>query len=174
MLAGALVPGAGGRALFDGALDTRAKEGCVLSPFDAWLLTRGMRTVHLRVREASRSALHLAQWLAAHPKVTIVRYPGLPDHPGHAVAAGQMEGGFGGLLSFDVAGGAEAALGVAGRLQLIARATSLGGVETLIEHRHSIEPASTNMPPGLLRLAVGIEAVEDLVADLDQALAAVA
>ena len=84
-----------------------------------------------------------------------------------------MEGGFGGLLSFDVAGGADAALGLAGRLRLIARATSLGGVETLIEHRHSIEPAATDMPPGLLRLAVGIEAVEDLVADLDQALAEV-
>ncbi|RAH99389.1 cystathionine gamma-synthase [Acuticoccus sediminis] len=173
VLAGALVVGGGDRTLFDAALDIRSKEGCVLSPFDAWLLTRGMRTVHLRVTAASHAALHIANWLASHPKVTTVRYPGLPGHPGHAVAAAQMTGGFGALLSFDVAGGAEAALALAARLKLVKRATSLGGVETLIEHRHSIEPPSTHMPPGLLRLSVGIEAVGDIVADLDQALDAV-
>ncbi|MEM8853624.1 MAG: PLP-dependent transferase, partial [Pseudomonadota bacterium] len=148
-------------------------EGAVLSPFDAWLLTRGMRTLHLRVEAASRSALALATWLADHPKVAAVRYPGLADHPGHAIAKRQMAGGFGALMSFDVAGGGEEALTVAGRLTLIKRATSLGGVESLIEHRHSVEPASSGISPHLLRLSVGVEAAEDLKADLDQALAAI-
>lgn len=151
--------------------EIRSREGAVLSPFDAYLLTRGMRTVHLRVAEASRSALHIASWLSTHHAVTHVRYPGLSSHPGHATALHQMSGGFGSLLSFDVAD-AEAALKLLSRLSLIRRATSLGGVETLIEHRHSIEPAFTGMPPGLLRLSVGIEAVEDLIADLGHALAA--
>ncbi|MEO9631522.1 MAG: PLP-dependent transferase, partial [Sulfitobacter sp.] len=93
----------------------------------------------------------------------------LPDHPGHALAAQQMSGGYGGLLSFVVKGGAEAALNAAGRLQLFHRATSLGGVESLVEHRHTIEP-HTGIPEGLLRLSVGIEDVEDLGADLGQAL----
>lgn len=172
VLAGVLVTGAAGRALFDAALTIRSHEGCVLGPFDAWMLTRGMRTLHLRVAEASRIALQVANWLEAHPKVTKVRYPGLPSHPGHTIAARQMHGGYGGLLSFDVAGGAEAALALVSRLEVIKRATSLGGVETLIEHRHSIEPASSNMEPALLRLSIGIEAADDLIADLDQALSA--
>ncbi|ORE94387.1 cystathionine gamma-synthase [Stappia sp. 22II-S9-Z10] len=172
VLAGVLVVGEGDRTLYDAALDIRAKEGCVLSPFDAWLLTRGMRTLHVRVREACRNAERLAAWLEAHPKVTKVRYPGLASHPAHNVAAAQMEDGFGALMSFDVAGGAAEALAFAARLTLIKRATSLGGVESLIEHRHSIEPPSTNMPPALMRFAVGIEAADDLIADLDQALAA--
>ncbi|WP_075219737.1 trans-sulfuration enzyme family protein [Acuticoccus yangtzensis] len=172
VLAGVLVVGEGDRTLYDAALDIRAKEGCVLSPFDAWLLTRGMRTLHVRVREACRNAERLAAWLEAHPKVTKVRYPGLASHPAHNVAAAQMDGGFGALMSFDVAGGAAEALAFAARLTLIKRATSLGGVESLIEHRHSIEPPSTNMPPALMRFAVGIEAADDLIADLDQALAA--
>ena len=173
VLAGALVVGFGDRTLFDRALDTRAKEGCVLSPFDAWLLTRGMRTLSVRVRESCRVAMEIARFLDAHPKVTTVRYPGLPGHPGHNTAAAQMDGGFGALLSFDVTGGAPEALAAVARLKLVKRATSLGGVETLIEHRHSIEPPSTAMPPALLRLAVGIEAADDLIADLDQALAQV-
>ncbi|MBJ3775050.1 trans-sulfuration enzyme family protein [Acuticoccus mangrovi] len=172
VLAGALVVGTERVEGFETALATRAAEGCVLSPFDAWLLTRGMRTLHLRVAAMSRSALAIATFLAAHPKVERVRYPGLADHPAHAAAARQMTGGFGGLVSFDVAGGAAAALAVAGRLALIRRATSLGGVESVVEHRHSIEPASTGMPEGLLRLSVGIEATEDLITDLDQSLAA--
>lgn len=170
VLAGALCAGDAGEAMFVAACEARAHEGAVVSPFDAWLLTRGMRTVHLRVAEASRSALHIAHWLDAHPKLSRVRYPGLPSHPGHAAAAAQMDGGFGALLSFDVAGDADEALAVAGRLSLIKRATSLGGVESLIEHRYSIEPPSSGIPPALLRLSVGIEAVEDLVADLAQAL----
>jgi cystathionine gamma-synthase len=132
-----------------------------------------MRTLAVRVAQMNRSALHIAHVLASHPKVARVRYPGLADHPGHEIAAGQMEGGFGSLLSFEVKGGAAEALAVAGRLQLVKRATSLGGIESLIEHRHSIEPASSGMPPALLRLSVGIEAVEDLVADLTEALAVV-
>jgi cystathionine gamma-synthase len=150
----------------------RAMEGAVLSPFDAYLLTRGMRTLGLRSDAMNRSALHIAHWLHAHPRVTAVRYPGLPSHPGHDVAVRQMEG-FGGLLSFDVRGGAPEALALLARLAVVKRATSLGGVETLIEHRHSIEPAFTGMPPALLRLSVGIEAVEDIVADLASGLAAI-
>ncbi|WP_108659281.1 trans-sulfuration enzyme family protein [Acuticoccus kandeliae] len=172
VLAGVLVGGGERREVFEMAAAARSAEGATLSPFDAYLLTRGMRTLHLRVAAQCRSALHIAHVLAAHPKITRVRYPGLPDHPGHNVAAAQMDGGFGGLLSFEVKGGAEEALRVAGWLTLVKRATSLGGVETLIEHRHSIEPPSTGMPPALLRLSVGIEAVEDIVADLEQALAA--
>lgn len=148
----------------------RAVEGAVLSPFDAFLLTRGMRTLHLRVREMNRSALHIANVLAAHPAVELVRYPGLPSHPGHAVAAQQMPGGFGSLLAFEVKGGASAALAACAKLKLVKRATSLGGVESLIEHRHSIEPPFTGVPESLLRLSVGIEAVEDIVADLTSAL----
>ncbi|MEM8853564.1 MAG: PLP-dependent transferase [Pseudomonadota bacterium] len=173
VLAGALATAKVDAPLWQAVKATRATEGAVLSPFDAWLLTRGMRTLHLRVEAASRSALALATWLADHPKVAAVRYPGLADHPGHAIAKRQMAGGFGALMSFDVAGGGEDALIVAGRLTLIKRATSLGGVESLIEHRHSVEPASSGISPQLLRLSVGVEAAEDLKADLDQALAAI-
>ncbi|WP_420393410.1 trans-sulfuration enzyme family protein [Acuticoccus sp.] len=169
VLAGAVAVAEPSGDAWDELLKLRATEGAVASPFDAWLLTRGMRTVHLRVAEAGRSALHIAHWLAEHPRVATVRYPGLADHPRHAVAAAQMDG-FGMLLSFDVKDGAPHALAVAGRLNLVKRATSLGGVESLIEHRHSIEPAATGIPEGLLRLSVGIEAVEDLVADLAEAL----
>lgn len=173
VLAGALAVADPALPVWQAVATLRGHEGAVASPFDAYLLTRGMRTVHLRVAAASRAALHLAQWLDAHPAVRRVRYPGLAGHPNHALAARQMTGGFGGLLSFELAD-AEAARAAVGRLALIKRATSLGGVETLIEHRHSIEPAFTGVPPGLLRLSVGIEAVEDLVADLDQALAPLA
>jgi cystathionine gamma-synthase len=173
VLAGALAVREPDGPLWTRAKALRAKEGAVLSPFDAFLLVRGMRTLALRVEAMNRSALHVAHWLAAHPKVAVVRYPGLPAHPGHATALRQMEG-FGGLLSFDVHGGAREARAVLSGLSVVKRATSLGGVETLIEHRHSIEPAFTQMPPGLLRLSVGIEAVEDIVADLDRGLSTVA
>ncbi|MEM6940787.1 MAG: PLP-dependent transferase [Pseudomonadota bacterium] len=143
--------------------------GAMLAPMEAWLLTRGMRTLPLRMREMSANAMKLALFLADHPAVEAVLYPGLPDHPGHAVAARQMPGGFGGLLSFIVKGERESALRTVGRLNLFHRATSLGGVESLVEHRHSIEP-DTGIPQGLIRLSVGIEAADDLVADLAQAL----
>lgn len=172
VLAGALAVREAALPLWDKIKALRALEGAVLSPFDAYLLTRGMRTLALRSDAMNRSALHIAHWLAAHPKVAAVRYPGLPSHPGHDVALRQMEG-FGGLLSFDVRGGAGEALALLARLRLVKRATSLGGVESLIEHRHSIEPAFTGMPPALLRLSVGIEAVEDIVADLAEGLAAI-
>ena len=122
------------------------------------------------MRQACANALAIARFLEDHPKVERVLYPGLPSHPQHALAQRQMAGGCGGLLSFQVKGDAAAALAVAGRLRLIARATSLGGTESLIEHRFTIEGAATGVPPNLLRLSVGIEDADDLIADLAQAL----
>jgi cystathionine gamma-synthase len=149
----------------------RHDAGALLGPFEAWLLLRGLRTLALRVRQACANALALARFLEDHPRVERVLYPGLPSHPQHAVAERQMAGGCGGLLSFQVKGeAAAAALAVAGRLQLIARATSLGGTESLIEHRFTIEGAATGVPPNLLRLSVGIEDADDLIADLARAL----
>lgn len=169
VLAGSLATNDAGGARWQMIRDDRNEAGAVIGPMEAWLLARGMRTLPLRMREMSRNAMILAEFLSDHPQVEQVMYPGLPDHPGHALAAQQMSGGFGGLLSFVVKGGAEAALKAAGRLQLFHRATSLGGVESLVEHRHTIEP-HTGIPEGLLRLSVGIEDVEDLGADLGQAL----
>lgn len=169
VLAGSLATNDAGGARWQMIRDDRNEAGAVIGPMEAWLLARGMRTLPLRMREMSRNAMILSEFLSDHPQVEQVMYPGLPDHPGHALAAQQMSGGFGGLLSFVVKGGAEAALKAAGRLQLFHRATSLGGVESLVEHRHTIEP-HTGIPEGLLRLSVGIEDVEDLGADLGQAL----
>jgi len=147
----------------------RTQHGLILGPFEAWLLLRGMRTLDARVRAASESAVLLATWLRRHPRVAAVLYPGLPDHPGHAVAARQMSG-FGAMLSIRVKGGARAAIATAARVRLWNRATSLGGVESLLEHRASIEGKGSPCPPDLLRLSVGLEDPEDLLADLDQAL----
>ncbi len=143
--------------------------GAVPSPFDCWLLLRSLSTLPLRVRAQSESAAVLAGRLQVHPAVERVHYPGLADHPGAEVAARQMRG-FGGMLSFEVRGGAEAAMRLASALQLITQATSLGGVESLIEHRASVEGPGTRTPQGLLRLSTGLEHVEDLWADLQQAL----
>ncbi|MGH6904711.1 MAG: trans-sulfuration enzyme family protein [Geminicoccaceae bacterium] len=148
----------------------RHDAGALLGPFEAWLLLRGLRTLALRVRQASENALAVAHFLETHPSIDRVLYPGLPGHPQHALARRQMDGGFGGLLSFLVTGDAATALAVAGRLRLIARATSLGGTESLIEHRFTIEGAANEVPPNLLRLSVGIEDATDLIADLAQAL----
>jgi cystathionine gamma-synthase len=148
----------------------RHDAGALLGPFEAWLLLRGLRTLALRVRHASENALAIARFLEGHSKVERVLYPGLSSHPQHALAQRQMDGRCGGLLSFQVRGDADAALAAAGRLQLIARATSLGSTESLIEHRFTIEGAATGVPPNLLRLSVGIEDAEDLIADLAQAL----
>jgi cystathionine gamma-synthase len=148
----------------------RHDAGALLGPFEAWLLLRGLRTLALRVREACANALAIARFLEDHPSVERVLYPGLASHPQHALARRQMAGGFGGLLSFQVRGDADAALALAGRLRLIARATSLGGTETLIEHRFTIEGATAGVPPNLLRLSAGIEDPADLIADLAQAL----
>lgn len=150
----------------------RKGQGGILGPFEAYLLMRGMRTLHVRQERQSASAMALAQKLAAHPLVSRVLYPGLPQHPGHDIAARQMEGGFGFMLSVQVSGGETAAVRSAAHVELYKRATSLGGVESLIEHRASIEGAGSPCPPDLLRLSTGIEDVEDLYADLDQALKA--
>ena len=171
VLAGALVTSEPEAALWQAAEVERHSSGPILGAFEAWLLVRGMRTVHLRVRQASIAAQMLAERLAVHPKIDRVRYPGLPDDPGYAIASRQMGDGFGGMLSFELAGGAEAALRMVSRLRLIMPATSLGGVESLIEHRATVEGANSSVPQGLLRLSVGVEAVSDLWADLEQALA---
>lgn len=149
----------------------RKDIGCVPSPFDAWLLVRGMQTLALRVHAASANALALAEFLQDHPAVERVLYPGLPSHPGHVIAARQMTGGFGGMLSVCVKGGREAALKVCQRVTLFKVATSIGGTISLIEHRRSVEPDTESIPQNLLRLSVGIEAAADLMADIDQALA---
>jgi len=150
----------------------RAQIGGTLGSFEAWLLLRGMRTLHLRVRAACASAQQIAEHFSRHAGVAEVRYPGLPGCHGHAVARAQMEGGYGGMLSIRVRGGEAAAVAVAAQTRLWKRATSLGGTESLIEHRASVEGAGTPAPPDLLRLSVGIEHVDDLIADLQQALAA--
>ncbi len=148
----------------------RSLTGGVIAAFEAWLLIRGLRTLFLRYDRASASALTIAQYLATHPGVKEVLYPGLPSHPGHAVAARQMTGGFGGMLSILVRGGRKKANDVARFTEVFIPATSLGGVESLIEHRIAVEGPYSVVPDTLLRISVGIEAVEDLVADLDQAL----
>jgi cystathionine gamma-synthase len=150
----------------------RATLGQILGPFEAFLLMRGMRTLDLRVRAASASAMQLATRLTNHESVAEVLYPGLETHPGHATAARQMQGGFGGMLSIRVRSGETAAIATAARTKLWKRATSLGGVESLIEHRASIEGQGTPCPPDLLRLSTGIEDPADLYADLDGALRA--
>lgn len=169
VLAGSLSTRDKDASIWKEIVEDRNTAGAVLGPMEAWLLTRGMRTLPLRMREMSKNAMALANYLSDHPKVEEVLYPGLPTHPGHQIAVAQMTGGFGGLLSFVVKGGGAEALRVTGRLQLFMRATSLGGVESLVEHRHTIEP-HTGIPEGLLRLSVGIEDVEDLKDDLGQAL----
>ena len=149
----------------------RAQLGGTLGSFESWLLLRGMRTLYLRVRQASASAQRIAEHFAQHPLVEAILYPGLPGAPGHAVAARQMSGGFGGMLSLRTRGGEAAAITTAAHVELWKRATSLGGTESLIEHRASVEGAGTPAPPDLLRLSVGIEDAGDLIADLEQALA---
>jgi len=152
-------------------LDVRAHGGAILGSFEAWLLQRGMRTLFLRVNKSSESAMHIAEQLQDHAAIDAVLYPGLPSHPGHAIAARQMQGGFGGMLSVRLKGGAPAALDLAKRCRLFIRATSLGGVESLIEHRYSIEGPDSPIPQDMLRISVGIEDVDDLLGDLTQALA---
>ncbi|MFI5336198.1 MAG: trans-sulfuration enzyme family protein [Opitutales bacterium] len=149
--------------------DWQRLGGGVPSPFDCWLLLRSLSTLPVRVRAQSAAAADLAAWLAGHPRVEKVHYPGLPSHPNHAVAMRQMSSG-GAMLSFEVQGGFEAAKLVTGRVRLITRATSLGGVESLIEHRKLVEPPDSPTPPNLIRLSIGLEHVDDLRADLAQAL----
>src|SRR5215470_13768814 len=148
--------------------ELRHDEGPCLGPLEAYLLARGMRTLFARVERSSRTAQFLAEQLAA--RGVTVRYPGLPSHPQHAVAARQMRRGFGSMLSIQVGGGAERALAIIKRLRVWVPATSLGGVESLVEHRHTIEGPTTPTPPDLLRLSVGLEHESDLLEDLLAAL----
>lgn len=171
VLAGALAFAPGAGALAASVLAERSLSGAVPGGFEAWLLIRGLRTLDVRVRRASASAAAIAAALHGHPNVAAVLYPGLPQHPGHAVAERQMQGGFGAMLSLRVAGGAEAALDVVRALRLFRPATSLGGVESLIEHRASVEGPRSDVPGDLLRLSIGLEDPGDLIADLVQALA---
>ncbi|PMD98684.1 cystathionine gamma-synthase [Siphonobacter sp. BAB-5405] len=159
----------------DGELAVRLRQiqnltGGVPSPFDCWLITRGIQTMPLRVKAQSASALPIAQWLESHPAVERVHYPGLTSHPQHEIAKAQMKNGFGGMLSFEVRGGLPGAKKVAGSLKVFTQATSLGGVESLIEPRKIYEGPDSPTPDGLLRVSVGLEHVDDLIADLDQAL----
>lgn len=154
--------------------NARAAGGAVLGPFEAWLLNRGLRTLFARVRLAAESALRIARHFEHHPGVARVLYPGLASHPGHEIAARQMQGGFSAMLSLRVAGGEAAAREVAARVRLFKRATSLGSVESLIEHRAPVEGPGTRCPADLLRLSVGIEDAQDLIDDLEQALAGAA
>ncbi|MCG6121752.1 MAG: aminotransferase class V-fold PLP-dependent enzyme [Microvirga sp.] len=169
VIAGALA-GAVDDAFWRRIVSIRKSEGAIIGPFEAYLLIRGLRTLHLRVERQCAGAMILARRFSEHPLVSGVLYPGLPGHAGHAIAARQMEGGFGYMLSIRVAGGAQAAIGAAARVRLWKRATSLGGVESLIEHRASIEGPGTPCPDDLLRLSVGIEDAGDLYDDLDAAL----
>jgi cystathionine gamma-synthase len=145
--------------------------GAVPSPFDCWLVLRGIRTLPYRVRAQSEHALAVAAFLADHPRVERVHYPGLPSHPAHEVARRQMAM-FGGMLSVQVKGGAEAAMAVAAKLRVFTRATSFGGTESLVEHRASIEGPGTSTPANLLRVSIGLEHPDDLIEDLAQALGA--
>lgn len=148
----------------------RSHMGGVLGAFEAWLLIRGMRTLFLRFDKASGNALAIARHLESHPQIERVLYPGLPSHPQHAVARRQMTRGFGGMLSILVKGGAPAAKRIASSTRLFLPATSLGGVESLIEHRKAVEGPNSVVPDNLIRISVGIEEVGDLLADLDRAL----
>jgi methionine-gamma-lyase len=169
----------GPRALVERAWEYLRIYGPVLHPFEAWLLRRGLQTYPMRMAAHNQNALAVARFLAEHPAVERVHYPGLESHPQHELARRQMVGGFGGMLSFEVRGGYAAAYRVIERTRVCALAVSLGGIESLITHPASMvhthqseeERARAGIAPGLIRLSVGLEDAEDLIADLDQALA---
>ncbi len=156
-------------AFFESVLHCRKITGGVASPFNSWLILRGIRSLSARMRVHCENAMALARALEQHPRVETVNYPGLPSHAGHAIASRQMSG-FGGMLSFNVRGGREAALAVTGKAKLFTRATSLGGTESLIEHRNSSEGAGSRTADNLLRVSAGLEHADDLVTDLIDAL----
>lgn len=147
----------------------RTLSGGVLSPFAAWMASRGLQTLHCRMEKHCANAAAIASALDSHPQIAALHYPGLVSHPGHAVAKNQMSG-FGGMVSIEVSGGRGAALAIASKVRIFTNATSLGGVESLIEHRASVEGANATLPQGLLRLSVGLEHHDDLTNDLLQAL----
>lgn len=148
----------------------RKMAGAVLGSFETWLLLRGLRTLSLRVERMNKNSMALAQHLENRPEIEAVLYPGLASHPQHELAKSQMTRGFGSVLSVLFKGGKDAALKAAGSLDLFQRATSLGGTESLVEHRQTIEGPDSGIPDNLLRLSIGIEHIDDLIADLDQAL----
>jgi cystathionine gamma-synthase len=158
-------------ALFDAIAHRRHITGAVPSPFNSWMTLRGLRSLPARMAMHCRNARIVAEFLAADARVETVNWPGLPSHPNHAVATRQMRD-FGGMLSVQIRGGREAALAFAGKLRLFTNATSLGGCESLIEHRASVEGEHPVSPQNLLRLSIGLEHADDLVADLEQALRA--
>ena len=170
VLGGCIVARDAAHPVFQRIRSYQGLGGAVPSPFDCWLLLRSLPTLPVRVRAQSNTARRVADYLAAHRRVTVTHYPGLAAHPGHELAGRQMHG-FGAMVSFEVRGGAAAAVNVAARTQLFTRATSLGGYESLIEHRVTAEGPHSTTPPGLLRCSIGLEHVDDLLADLDQALA---
>ena len=147
----------------------RTITGGVASPFNSWLVLRGIRSLSARMRVHCENAVAVAQFLASHPRVEAVHYPGLPSHPGHDIARRQMSA-FGGMMSFRVRGGRDDALAVAAKTKVFIRATSLGGVESLVEHRASSEGPTSRTPQNLLRISIGLEHVDDLIDDLRQAL----
>jgi cystathionine gamma-synthase len=169
VLAGVLSCREPGQAMWQEIATDRHDAGAIIGPFEAWLLMRGMRTLPLRMERMCQNAMAAAEYLEGRADIEAVYYPGLASHAGHTIAARQMRGGYGYLLSALVRGDKARALEVVGRLQLFHRATSLGGVESLVEHRHTIEP-HTGIPETLIRLSVGIEDAGDLIADLAQAL----
>ena len=156
-------------AYFDAVEHIRKITGGVASPFNSWLVLRGIRTLAVRMRVHSENAMAVARFLESHPRVEAVHFPGLASHPGHEIAQRQMSA-FGGMLSFRVRGSREDALGVVAKTKIFTRATSLGGVESLIEHRQSSEGAGSRTPPNLLRMSIGLEYSGDLIDDLSQAL----
>lgn len=169
VLGGCLVARDVGSELFQRIRSFQGLGGAVPSPFDCWLLLRSLPSLPCRVRAQCATARRIAGFLSSHPRVSVTHYPGLATHPGHALAARQMSD-FGAMVSFEVLGGRDAAVAVAARVGLFLRATSLGGYESLIEHRATAEGPNSTSPPGLLRCSIGLEHAEDLIADLDAAL----
>ena len=170
VIGGMLVTGDTQSELWERIYHHRLYAGPVLGSFEAFLLTRGIRTLYLRVARQCENALKIARFLETHPNVETVHYPGLQSFPGHEIAMKQMDGGYGGMLSFQVPGGRAEAIETAKRARLFKRATSLGGVESLIEHRKSSESDVTFTPENLIRMSSGIEDADDLIADLDHML----
>lgn len=157
-------------ALADRLRDYQATSGAVPAPFDCWLVRRSLATLAWRLRAQTANAQRVAEFLNTHPRVARTFYPGLDAHPGHALARAQMHGGFGAMVSFCVQGSRDEAFAVAARMKIFIRATSLGGVESLVEHRASVEGPHSVTPDTLLRLSIGLEHADDLIADLDRAL----
>ncbi len=172
VIGGMLVTSDENTELWERIFNHRLFAGPMLGSFEAFLLTRGIRTLYLRIRRQCENALAVARFLETHPAVECVHYPGLQSFPGHEIAMKQMEGGFGGMLSFQVPGGKKEAVATVQKAKVFKRATSLGGVESLIEHRKSSESDVTSTPDNLIRVSTGIEDLDDLIADLDRMLSA--